>query len=388
VDKFTRQLDTERKQVEEALRASEQRFRAIFDGVDIGIAVDNLEGRPVESNRKMQQMLGYSGEELCGTHFSTFTHPDDVAADSALFDELVAGKRDSYQIEKRYVRKDGSLVWANLTVSLIRDPEGRPQFTIAMIEDITERKRVAADLAEARRRRVEIQEAERLRVARELHDSTVQQLLGISYQLVEARQRAAREGRRDAPGSAGLAPALETTRQEVLSVVTQLRGLIGGLRPAGLEELGLTAALEGYVVRLQREGSTEMPALELDLARSGTFLPQPIAFCLFRAAQEALRNALQHAAAQRIVVALSLPPGEAVLSVSDDGRGFQVPAHLSEMARADHFGLVGIAERVAMSGGEFTIRSQPGAGTEVMVRIPLNEAEREYDQADSRTACR
>jgi PAS domain S-box-containing protein len=368
---------TERKQTEETLRATEQRFRAIFDGVHIGVAVDNLEGRPIETNQVLQKMLGYSGEELRATHFSRYTHPDDVAADCTLFDELVAGKRDSYQLEKRYIRKDRSLVWANLTVSLIRDPEGRPQFAIGIVEDITERKRVADDLAEAQRRRVEIQEAERLHLARELHDSTVQQLLGISYQLVAARRRAVGERHGDGPDSDGLVPVLEATRQEVLSVVTQLRGLIGGLRPAGLEEFGLTAALEGYVARLQREGSAEMPAIECELAASGTLLPQPVAFCLFRAAQEALRNALQHAAAQRIVVALSLPSGEAVLRVSDDGRGFKVPARLSMLARSDHFGLIGIAERVAVAGGQISIRSQPGAGTEVTVRIPLNETERE-----------
>ncbi|MDQ5853819.1 MAG: PAS domain S-box protein [Chloroflexota bacterium] len=377
-----------RKQAEQALRASEQRFRAIFDAAGIGIALDNLDGRPVESNAALQQMLGYTGHELHNTHFTAYTHPDDVAADSALFAELVAGKRDSYQLEKRYIRKDGQVIWGHITVSLVRGTRGEPQFAVVMVEDITERKRVASDLADAQRRLVEIQEAERLRLARALHDSTVQQLLGISYQLVESRQRVARE-RHGAPSqSADLGALLEVIRQEVLGVVRQLRGVIGGLRPAGLEEFGLAAALEGYVAHLQREARPGMPVIDLDLTPSGTRLPQPVALCLFRAAQEALRNALQHARAQCITLALRFPPCDAVLSVRDDGRGFQVPAHLSGLARAEHFGLVGIAERVAVAGGKLTIQSQPGAGTEVTIRIPLSEVKQDHGPTDSRAARR
>lgn len=234
------------------------------------------------------------------------------------------------------------------------------------------------ELARAHQQLLVGREREQRRLAQELHDGAVQQLMGISYQIVEeGRER--REGR------------WEIIRREVLGVATQLRRLIGELRPAGLEELGLTAALEGYVARLEREGGPEMPEIQLDLDESETALPEAVASCLFRAAQEALRNGLKHAQAKRITVSLRLTPpfppdacpepsrrvggeqrGGAMLSVRDDGCGFRVPARLSELARGDHFGLVGVAERVTWAGGQLTIHSQPGAGTEVMVQIPYS----------------
>ncbi len=171
-------------------------------------------------------------------------------------------------------------------------------------------------------------------------------------------------------------------------MVSQLRSLIGELRPAGLEELGLTIALEGYIARLTREGGPAMPQIELDLDEIDTTLPQPIALCLFRASQEVLRNSLKHANAQRIAIKLRLFADRVVLDATDDGSGFRVPARLSELALADHFGLVGIAERVAAAGGQCTIRSRPAHGTRITVRIPLSEARSNDDQANPRAAGR
>src|SRR5437588_13084790 len=111
---------------EVALRESEERFRAIFEGAAIGIALTDLDGRIVETNRAMREMLGYGGHELRGTTFTAITHPDDVAADMELGKQLETGIRDHYQFEKRYVRADGQVVWSNLTVSLVRSADGDP----------------------------------------------------------------------------------------------------------------------------------------------------------------------------------------------------------------------------------------------------------------------
>ena len=217
-------------------------------------------------------------------------------------------------------------------------------------------------------------ERERRRLAQELHDGAVQQLMGISYQLVF--KEGGRKNRRDRSKTGD---EKEEIRREVLGVATQLRRLIGELRPAGLEELGLTAAIEGYVAHLQREGGSDVPEIRLNLDASGAALSEPVAICLFRVAQEGLRNALKHARARQVTLHLRLLGGEAVLSVYDDGRGFHVPSRLSTLTEADHFGLVGMAERVNWAGGQFDVRSQPGVGTEVTARIPLNEKGRDDD---------
>ncbi len=141
---------TDRKLAEEALRASEERFRAFFEGAAIGIALVDLEGHPVQVNPALQKMLGYSEEELRRMTFAEFTHPDDRALDLALFQELLEGKRDHYHMEKRYIRKDGQVIWGHLTVSSLRHEN--PTYVIGMVEDITERKRAEEALRESQER--------------------------------------------------------------------------------------------------------------------------------------------------------------------------------------------------------------------------------------------
>jgi two-component system cell cycle sensor histidine kinase/response regulator CckA len=133
---------SEHRQKEERLQKSEAKFRAIFERVAIGIALTDIEGRFMESNPALQKILGYSEEELHHKAFTRFTHPDDIPADLNLYNELIVGKRDHYQMEKRYIRKDGGLVWAHLNASLIQSAGGESQFAIRMVEDITERKRL------------------------------------------------------------------------------------------------------------------------------------------------------------------------------------------------------------------------------------------------------
>jgi PAS domain S-box-containing protein len=120
-------------------REGEARFRAIFEAAAIGIGHFTLDGKIAESNHALEQMLGYSHEQLQGMPFACITHPDDRAEDARLFSEMAAGHRDRYQLDKRYVRPDGTVVWARLNVSLVRGPGGEPQFAIKMVEDITER---------------------------------------------------------------------------------------------------------------------------------------------------------------------------------------------------------------------------------------------------------
>jgi signal transduction histidine kinase len=174
----------------------------------------------------------------------------------------------------------------------------------------------------------------------------------------------------------------------MLRVVGDLRALIGELRPPGLAEFGLPAALGGYVDWLQRTDGTSPPVIVLDLDEAAAHLPQPLAFTLFRVVQEALRNALRHAAAHRITVRLQQQADEVVLEVSDDGAGFDVPPRLSGFAESGHFGLVGMAERVAQAAGELTVASSSTAGTTLRVRLPVSAAGVDHVSTDSGLACR
>ena len=140
---------TGRKQVEERLRASEERFRKVFEEGPLGMTIIDLEYRFTRVNRNFCTMLGYSEEELTGIPFAEITHPDDVNKDISLAESLMKNEIPLYNIEKRYIRKDNRIIWATLTASCARSDSGEPLYGIGMIEDITERKGMEADLLKA-----------------------------------------------------------------------------------------------------------------------------------------------------------------------------------------------------------------------------------------------
>ncbi len=130
----------DRKQAEQALRKSEERWRSVFENSAIGVALTDLNGRFLATNRVYQTIVGYTEEELRALSFLEVTHEDYREANWALITELLEGKRQQFQIEKKYLRKDGSLIWVNNNVSLVPGTERVPRFIMALSEDITQRK--------------------------------------------------------------------------------------------------------------------------------------------------------------------------------------------------------------------------------------------------------
>jgi diguanylate cyclase (GGDEF)-like protein/PAS domain S-box-containing protein len=122
-----------------ALRDSEERFRAMFDGAAIGVLVVDMDGRIVQSNSAYRAMVRLNDEQLRGLHFWKLNHPDDNPANMDLFRELAAGRRSAYRMEKRYLLHDGTVMWVHLATSVIRDGAGKPSFCMAMVENITGR---------------------------------------------------------------------------------------------------------------------------------------------------------------------------------------------------------------------------------------------------------
>lgn len=132
---------SDRKQAEEALRESEQQFRQIFQDASIGMALIDFQSHQfIQVNPAWCRLLGYSASEIVSLTFDQITHPDDLPQDLHYLEQRDQGKLDSYRLEKRYFKKNGELIWANLTMTVLREQEGLPKFTLAMIEDITERK--------------------------------------------------------------------------------------------------------------------------------------------------------------------------------------------------------------------------------------------------------
>ena len=142
----------EHRWAEEALRESEERFRGAFENAAVGIAHHDLEGRFLRVNQKYCEIVGYAREELLGKSWMDTTYPDDRAAGLALAGRMLRGELPCDSLENRYIRKDGTVIWATVTPSIQRDAEGQPDYFISFIQDISERKRLEEELSQAHAR--------------------------------------------------------------------------------------------------------------------------------------------------------------------------------------------------------------------------------------------
>jgi PAS domain S-box-containing protein len=160
---------TERKQVQQQLRINEAQLRGAFENSTTGMALVGLRGDWLKVNNSLCKFIGYSAEELLQIRFQDITHPEDLDGDLDLLEELLAGKRDYYRMEKRYIHKQGHTVWALLSVSLIRSAEGQPLHFVSQINDITDEKKLA-------QLRLAIHDQAYSFIAHELHENFAQTL--------------------------------------------------------------------------------------------------------------------------------------------------------------------------------------------------------------------
>ncbi len=207
------------------------------------------------------------------------------------------------------------------------------------------------------------QEDERRRIARELHDDTLQALIALDQQ----RQMAQKQLDRD---PAKTAERLSTIQAVIDQGVKSLRRLIRDMRPAYLEDLGLAPALE---MLCEQHSQPEEMQVTFALLGNAHRLPPTQELALYRVAQEAISNARHHAASTLVRVTLEFHE-EVKLSVEDNGRGFHVPEQPDTFAQEGHYGLMGMVERAEQIGAQLSVTSQPGRGTSIIVIIPGNSA--------------
>ena len=477
-----------RRRADQALRESEELSRATFEQAAVGIAHVGTDGRWLRVNDRLCAIVGYSREELLHSSFQEITHPDDLEEDLRQVRRLLDGAIRTHSMEKRYIRRDGSVVWISLTVSLARSTGGEPRYFISTIEDVTERKRaegalrtgearlasgadlaglafyevdlargvmyaddrlrdlcgvppgreeglgvlqfwlehlhpddvervkadretlhsgrierfsleyrylhpscgelwihhlagaaerdghgrathtfgvlrevteqkrVEAALADLSRRLIRAQEEERALLARELHDDLSQRLALLA---IEA-------GRAELGDPGGLhAETLRALREGLVRLSEDVHALAYQLHPSVLEELGLAEALRTECERRQRQGRIAF-SVAID-ARPDAVAPDA-ALCLFRVAQEALGNVVRHAEASSVTVTLREMGHGLLLSVRDDGIGFD-PAAPRAMRT---LGLASMRERVKLVNGTLDVEGAPGQGTTVVAWVPGN----------------
>lgn len=209
------------------------------------------------------------------------------------------------------------------------------------------------------------QEDERRRLARELHDETVQDLIALNQQVQMVERRLERD-------PDGAAEQLKELRPQIGSVIDGLRRQIHALRPLYLEDLGFTPAIEMLVRQVsQRHRITHEFTVTGDATAS---LAPTLQISAFRIVQEALQNVVKHAQADHVQVHLDFSDKDLTLTVHDNGQGFAAPKHPFRLAQQGHYGLLGIKERAELNGGTLQIDSRAGAGTSITVRLPRHQA--------------
>jgi PAS domain S-box-containing protein len=338
---------------------NKERFRSVFDYSAVGMALVSCDGRWIRVNRALCEILGYPEQELLATDFQSLTHPDDLDSDLSYAKKVFTGQLRFYHMEKRYIHKQGHVIWVALTASAVPDASGKVSYGIAQVQDITGRKNAEATLRLNQEklqslagRLITVQEEERKRIARDLHDDLSQRLALLCIDLDLLRQ--------GLPGGEETARELERMRRETDELVVDMRRLSHDQHhpqlALGLEH-GVTSFCNGFS---KQHGIATNLVQEGDLTR----IPETVSFALFRVLQEAMSNVAKHSGADRVVVTVGVRGDEAVLRVLDEGRGFE--------AESDRgLGLISMRERLRLVGGTMRVRSSPEKGTDVEAVVPL-----------------
>jgi PAS domain S-box-containing protein len=390
---------SERKRMEERLRASEERLRLTVESVtDYAIFTLDIDGRINSWNVGAERMFGYTGEEALGQHAEIIFTPEDRAAGVPTAEMRQAREAGRASDERWHVRRDGTRFFVSgvsaplreggkLTgyVKIARDLtrqkqaeeelvrahgelEGRVQertrelreMNLSLTKEIAERVTAQERARALLRRLVTVQEDERRRIARDLHDHLGQQLTALQLNLASHRESCG--------GDAERGREIEQIEALARAIDAEVDFLAWELRPAALDTLGLATALENFVRQWSDHTGVEAEFHAAGLKDAG--LPPAAEINLYRIAQEALNNISKHAAARRVSVILERRDGLTTLVVEDDGRGFTTDGQTVPRADGGGLGLIGMQERAALVGGKFDIESSPGKGTTVYASVP------------------
>lgn len=342
---------TDQRALQAELEAGEERLRIIADmTADAMWDYDMLTGKLTFSSG-FSAMFGIgNADDMIPDWWKSRIHPDDRQAVDDSISDALASHENFWSAEYRLQRRDG--VYANVLNNgyITRDSTGRPVGFMGSLIDLT-RPLELADVAA----RAALEERQRL--AHNLHDSVTQSLYSVSL-LAEATHRRAESGDEDA-----LIGNFDRLCELTVQVLRQMRLLVYELRPDALEQEGLAGALRHRLEAVEHRAGVK--SVLTDDTRGP--IPPRLQGDLFWIAQEALNNALRHAAATAVAVHLFADDAEIVMEISDDGRGFD------NVWRDDAGGLIAIRRRVTDMGGELSVNSHPGEGTSLSVRVPRGD---------------
>jgi two-component system, NarL family, sensor histidine kinase UhpB len=357
-----------RQKTEESLRRSRKEFQDYFNSASVGLSVTAPDKTLIEVNQRMCQIFGYKKEEIIGLSWEQISHPDDLYENQELFRRVLNGEIDNYELDKRFLRKDGSIVYVSLSTVCQRNEEGAVHHFLSSYLDITERKRSEEKILEYndRLRRLTIhldhvREDERISLARDLHDIVGSSLVSTKMELI-LMQHGVMEHHSEVPP--GFQEQIQSISGMVDNTISLIRKLVTQLHPGVLEELGLSETVSWYSHEIEQRTGIDIKVM---------ITPREIkmnvhqSLMLFLIYQEIMTNIIQHSKAQKVKVTIRQEDKMILLKVEDNGIGITP----EQIQRTDSFGIMGMKERVTNLKGHIELIGEAGKGTIVSMEFPL-----------------
>ena len=348
----------ERKQGEEALRASEDKYRSIFENIQDVYYEVTLDGKILEISPSIEEVSIYKREEIIG-HSLYDTYVDPKKREEFVKELLKNGKVTNYEILLK--DKDDSQGYCSVTAKLVRDKHGNPIKIIGSMHNITERKQAEEQIHALTQELMKAQENERQMISCYLHDNMAQNLsaLIIDCETLLDNQPSIRPEIRQ---------KVSEMSKMLRECIKEVRNLSYDLRPPVLDELGLVQALFQYC-----DDFSEDNGINVDFHSAGMKdlkLDFDIEINLYRLIQEGLVNIKKHAAASHVTIRLVAAFPNIILRIDDDGIGFDVQKRMATITKEKRMGIRSMEERAKLLKGEMEIQSKPDQGTKISIKFP------------------
>jgi len=349
----------ERERALERFKLSEKKYRQLFENAHDAIWVQDFSGKIIAANEAAALLFGRKLDELIGSDIKYLLSHEGLILSKEIQEDLLNGKGMAQPYTQRLVKKDGTEAVLMLTANLISS-NGHPDGLQYIGKDITKEVKMQENERVYLKQITNAHEEERQRISRDLHDSTAQNLIASLHQLEELCYQD-----RLLPESS--LRSLWGIHGQLKDSVQEIRRLSRDLRPSIIDDLGLLPSVEWLVEQLKNEHGIETTLEMPDESRR--FSPEK-EVALFRIVQEALRNIAKHSNASKVEVKIELAEAETIISIADNGKGFELPGSMGEFSRQGKLGIDGMQTRAKFVGGILDVRSEPGRGTSIAVNIP------------------
>ncbi|MFZ4399633.1 MAG: PAS domain S-box protein [Bacteroidales bacterium] len=352
----------ELNRVNASIIKSEANFRSTFDQSPVGSIMVSLDNSFIRCNSAFCNFIGYKEEELIGKKISEIIYPDDLEIGKKELKQLYKKGIETFLTQQRYIRKDGTIVWGEISICLVHDANNEPLYFLPIIQDITKRRQAEEELKSSLEQLHQlaqyiekVRENERVAISRELHDDLGQALTAVKIDLGIIKQNVTDKD---------LVQKINKVMLLVSDTIKTVQRLTAQLRPEIIDDLGIVAAIEWYTKDFSQRNGMEV-MLDLD---SSILLPPDLSLIIFRVMQESLTNVSRHSKATKVIIKLNSSSGWIHLSVADNGIGIIE----SEIKSKKSFGLISMKERAQSVGGNFNISTAEEGGTFIKLVLPIN----------------